>query len=86
MSTTDGRRAIHTYVEPRTHAQWHNAARRRRLTVSAIIEALGPEIDKILDVVNLHAPHDRIVRSFSGGQQARLLLVPYDTKHVTSSE
>ncbi|MDP3962785.1 MAG: ABC-F family ATP-binding cassette domain-containing protein [bacterium] len=31
-------------------------------------------IDKVLEVVNLHAPHDRIVKSFSGGQQARLLL------------
>lgn len=31
-------------------------------------------IDKVLEVVNLKAPHDRIVKSFSGGQQARLLL------------
>ncbi len=35
---------------------------------------IDPRIDAVLDVVNLHAPHDRIVRSFSGGQQARLLL------------
>lgn len=35
---------------------------------------IDPKIDAVLDVVNLHAPHDRIVRSFSGGQQARLLL------------
>lgn len=31
-------------------------------------------IDEILEVVNLKAPHDRLVKSFSGGQQARLLL------------
>jgi len=31
-------------------------------------------IDEVLDAVNLHAPYDRIVKSFSGGQQARLLL------------
>jgi len=31
-------------------------------------------IDKVLEVVNLHAPHDRIIKTFSGGQQARLLL------------
>ncbi len=31
-------------------------------------------IDEVLEVVNFHAPHDRIIRSFSGGQQARLLL------------
>ncbi len=38
------------------------------------IYALDPMIEKVLEVVNLHAPLDRIVRSFSGGQQARLLL------------
>ncbi|MEK7578515.1 MAG: ATP-binding cassette domain-containing protein [Patescibacteria group bacterium] len=32
------------------------------------------KIDAVLEVVNLHAPHDRTIRSFSGGQQARLLL------------
>ncbi len=31
-------------------------------------------IDEVLEVVNFKAPHDRIIRSFSGGQQARLLL------------
>lgn len=52
------------------------------LTVRAFFEKcfsekiynIDPRIDEILEVVNLHAPHDRIVSSFSGGQQARLLL------------
>ena len=35
---------------------------------------IDPRIDKILEVVNLHAPKDKIVHNFSGGQQARLLL------------
>lgn len=35
---------------------------------------IDPKIDAVLEVVNLHAPHDRIIQSFSGGQQARLLL------------
>ncbi len=35
---------------------------------------IDPLIDEVLEVVNLSAPHDRIVKSFSGGQQARLLL------------
>lgn len=35
---------------------------------------IDPRIEKILEVVNLHAPLDRTVQSFSGGQQARLLL------------
>lgn len=35
---------------------------------------IDPRIDAVLDVVNLHAPRDRIIRTFSGGQQARILL------------
>ncbi len=35
---------------------------------------IDPKIDAVLEVVNLHAPHDRLVKTFSGGQQARLLL------------
>jgi len=35
---------------------------------------VDPRIDAVLEVVNLKVPHDRIVRSFSGGQQARILL------------
>lgn len=52
------------------------------LTVRAFFEKcfkekiydIDPRIDAVLEVVNLNAPHDRIVKSFSGGQQARLLL------------
>lgn len=35
---------------------------------------IEPKIDEVLEVVNLKAPFDRKVMSFSGGQQARLLL------------
>lgn len=35
---------------------------------------IDPRIDEVLEIVNLVAPKDRIVKSFSGGQQARLLL------------
>jgi len=35
---------------------------------------IEPRIKKVLDVVNFNAPIDRLVKSFSGGQQARLLL------------
>lgn len=44
---------------------------------------IDPKIDAALEIVNLHAagpehrrgtPHNRIIQSFSGGQQARLLL------------
>lgn len=36
--------------------------------------AIDPMIEKVLEVVHLTAPSDRLVSSFSGGQQARLLL------------
>lgn len=35
---------------------------------------LKRRMNKVLDAVNLAAPADKIIRSFSGGQQARLLL------------
>jgi len=35
---------------------------------------IDPRIDEVLETVNLVAPHDRIIKDFSGGQQARLLL------------
>lgn len=35
---------------------------------------IDPRIDEVLEVVNLEAPKDRPIKSFSGGQQARLLL------------
>jgi len=35
---------------------------------------IEPRIEEVLEVVNLKAPLDREVRTFSGGQQARLLL------------
>ncbi len=35
---------------------------------------IDPKIDEVLEVVNLKADHDKIIKTFSGGQQARLLL------------
>jgi len=35
---------------------------------------IDPRINEVLAIVNLVASHDRIIKSFSGGQQARLLL------------
>jgi len=35
---------------------------------------IEPRINKILEVVNLSTPQDKILKTFSGGQQARLLL------------
>ena len=47
------------------------------LCFSEKIYNIDPKIDEVLEVVNLQGHekvHDRIVKSFSGGQQARLLL------------
>ena len=54
----------------------------RELSVREYFEAcfkekvydIDPKIDAILEVVNLHAPKDKKIKDFSGGQQARLLL------------
>lgn len=35
---------------------------------------IDPKIDAVLEVVNLKAPKDKIIKTFSGGQQARLLM------------
>ncbi len=35
---------------------------------------IDPKIDNVLEVVNLALPHNRILKTLSGGQQARLLL------------
>lgn len=60
-------------VMPRDHAD---------LTVREFFEKafpkkvydIDPRIDKVLETVNLEAPKEKIIKSFSGGQQARLLL------------
>jgi len=36
---------------------------------------IDPKIDAVLEAVNLQAPHEKKISAFSGGQQARLLLV-----------
>ncbi|MDP3800182.1 MAG: ATP-binding cassette domain-containing protein [bacterium] len=35
---------------------------------------IDPKIDAVLEAVNLVAKHDKVIKTFSGGQQARLLL------------
>lgn len=54
----------------------------RELTVEAFFQKrfkekkhdISRDIKEVLEIVNLKAPSDRLVKSFSGGQQARLLL------------
>lgn len=67
-----------------TVAMAHQAitTKERELTVREYFEScfakkvydIDPRIDAILEVVNLHAPKEKKIKEFSGGQQARLLL------------
>lgn len=47
MNTTDegGRKALHAYVTDDAHDAWHGFAAEQGVSVSAILEALAPELD-----------------------------------------
>lgn len=67
-----------------TVAMAHQAIthKERDLTVRAFFEScftdkvydIDPKIDAVLEVVHLRAPKEKLIKEFSGGQQARLLL------------
>ncbi len=73
-----------SYAPGATIAAGRQVIRREELdlTVRSFFESvfeskiydIDPKIDAVLDIVHLEADHDRILRTFSGGQQARLLL------------
>lgn len=48
MTTNANRIPIHAYLEPDTHTAWHSTAAKHRLSVAALLEALGPNVDAIL--------------------------------------
>lgn len=45
MSQDKGRKALHAYVSDDAHDQWHGFAAEQGVSVSAILEALAPELD-----------------------------------------
>ena len=45
MSQGTGRKALHAYVSDDAHDQWHGFAADQGVSVSAILEALAPELD-----------------------------------------
>ena len=49
MSQDSGRKALHAYVSDDAHEQWHGFAAEQGVSVSAILEALAPELDKTHD-------------------------------------
>ena len=44
MSETPSRRAIHAFVSPEAHEQWHDFAAEEGVSVSALIEAFAPDL------------------------------------------
>lgn len=45
MSEDSGRRALHAYVSDDAHDLWHGFAAEQGVSVSAILEALAPELN-----------------------------------------
>lgn len=48
ITTRTGRRPVHAYVSDDCHDEWDDAADEHGISVTAILEALGPRIAKIL--------------------------------------
>jgi hypothetical protein len=44
MSDDNGRKALHAYVSDDAHDHWHGFAAEQGVSVSAILEALAPEL------------------------------------------
>ncbi len=44
MSQDNGRKALHAYVSDDAHDQWHGFAAEQGVSVSAILEALAPQL------------------------------------------
>jgi hypothetical protein len=45
VSEDNGRKALHAYVSDDAHDQWHGFAAEQGVSVSAILEALAPELN-----------------------------------------
>lgn len=45
--TTSERRALHAFVSDEAHDQWHDFAAENGISVSAILEALAPELEHL---------------------------------------
>jgi len=44
---TEGRKALHAYVSTDAHEQWHSAAQTWGVSVSALLEALAPDLPDV---------------------------------------
>lgn len=48
-NTANGRKALHAYVSDKAHGQWHGTCADHGISVSALLEALAPELADMLD-------------------------------------
>ncbi|MEZ5375462.1 MAG: hypothetical protein R2733_03060 [Acidimicrobiales bacterium] len=66
MSQDNGRKALHAYVSDDAHDQWHGFAAEQGVSVSAILEALAPELivdDEPADGEKLSERLDTVIRA-----------------------
>ncbi len=67
MSQDNGRKALHAYVSDDAHDQWHGFAAEQGVSVSAILEALAPELivddEEPAEGENLGGRLDRVIRA-----------------------
>ncbi len=65
MSVDNGRKALHAYVSDDAHDNWHGFAAEQGVSVSAILEALAPELsfDDSLSHEELGARLNTVVKS-----------------------
>lgn len=65
VSEDNGRKALHAYVSDDAHEQWHGFAAEQGVSVSAILEALAPQLDLENDdeAKKLSEQLDTVVRS-----------------------
>lgn len=45
------KRAVHAYLTPDAHEAWHSTCSRKRVSVSAMLEALAPHLADVLDAL-----------------------------------
>lgn len=66
--TTSERRALHAFLTADAHDQWHDFAAEQGASVSAILEALAPELD---DAVGQLAPVVKAARRIDAERRRR---------------
>lgn len=48
LAADAGRKALHAYLSDEAHEAWHEAAAEHGVSVSAILEALAPIVDRLM--------------------------------------